>query len=71
MKYIVIELQDNGDQVGNIVTAFDNVLQAESKYHAILSASAESAMPCQSAVMLTSEGQFIKSEAYKHDQEEG
>lgn len=39
MKYVVIELQDLGSQVANLVTAYDSVNQAEQKYHEVLSAS--------------------------------
>ena len=66
MKYVVIELQDNGESVANLVNAYDNVYQAEQKYHQVLSAAAVSSVPCHSAVMMNSEGQYIKSEAYKH-----
>lgn len=68
MKYVVIELQDNGESVANIVNAYDSVNQAEQKYHQVLSAAAVSQVPVHSAIMLNSEGQFIKSEAYDHRQ---
>ena len=66
MKYVVIELQDNGSSVANLVTAFDDVYQAEQKYHQVLAAAAVSSLPCHSAVMVNSEGMYIKSESYKH-----
>lgn len=69
MKYVVIELQDKGSQVANIVTAFDSVYQAEQKYHQTLAAAAVSDIPCHSAVMVNSEGGFIKSECFKHETE--
>ena len=68
MKYVVVELQDNSSSVANIVTAYDSVNQAEQKYHQVLSAAAVSQVPFHSAVMLNSEGQYIKSEAYDHRQ---
>lgn len=40
MKYLVIEIQQNQDSVGNVVWSFDSVNDAESKYHAVLSACA-------------------------------
>lgn len=67
MKYVVIELQDNGTQVANIVTSFDSVYQAEQKYHQTLAAAAVSHIPCHSALMVNSEGGFIKSECFKHE----
>lgn len=70
MKYVVVELQDNGTQVANIVTSFDSVYQAEQKYHQVLAAAAVSQVPVHSAIMLNSEGQYIKSEGYDHRQSE-
>lgn len=70
MKYVVIELQDLGEQVANIVTAYASVNQAEQKYHEVLSAAAVSQVPVHSAIMLNSEGQYIKSEAYDHRTQE-
>ena len=69
MKYVVIELQDSGESVANIVNAYDSVHQAEQRYHQVLSAAAVSQVPVHSAVMLSSEGQFIKSESYSHQEE--
>ena len=70
MTYIVIELQTNVDgTVGNLVYQYNNRLDAESKYHAILSAAAVSALPTHSAVILTGAGQMIASEYYSHDGE--
>ena len=69
MKYVVIELQENGEQVANLVNAYSSVNQEEEKYHQILSAAAVSQVPCHSAVMLNSEGMYIKSESYKHEVE--
>ena len=70
MRYIVVELQDMGSSVANLVTAYDNVYSAEQKYHQVLSAAAVSTGPTHSAIMLNSEGMYIKSEAYKHEEEE-
>ena len=70
MKYVVIELQDMGSQVANLVTAYESVNQAEQKYHQTLAAAAVSDIPCHSAVMVNSEGGFIKSECFKHESTE-
>ena len=67
MRYVVIELQDLGGQVGNNVFSFDSVNSAEEKYHSLLAIAAVSQVPCHSVVMLNSEGQYIKSESYKHE----
>lgn len=67
MKYIVIELQESADgQVANIVTSHDTVNEAESKYHAILSAAAVSSVPVHSAIMVNSHGGYINSQSYDH-----
>lgn len=68
VKYIVIELQTNSDgSVGNIATAHDTQLDAESKFHSILAAAALSQLPVHAAVMLSSDGNFIDSRSYRHD----
>ena len=67
MKFIVIELQTNGDgTVGNLVTAHDTRNEAESAYHSVLAAAAISALPRHAAVLLTSEGTLIDSRCYEH-----
>lgn len=66
-KYIVIELQTSQDgTVGNLVYAYDSREQAESKYHAVLSAAAVSALPTHAAVLLTSEGFEVAQQCYHH-----
>ena len=54
---------------GNMSTpcyAYDNRNSAEAKYHSILSGASVSKLPKHSAVMLTEEGYYIKSECYEH-----
>lgn len=71
MKYLVIEIQQNADgTVGNFTFAYDNRLDAESKYHAILSAAAVSSIYIHSATILTSRGQQIYYQSYTHQTEE-
>lgn len=65
MKYIVIELQDNGETVGNIVTAYDTLPEAESKYHAVLSAAAVSPVPIHSAILINSMGFVVDTHCYE------
>lgn len=66
--FIVIELQTNeNDQTGNLVYAYTNKAEAESKYHAILSAAAVSNVYIHAAVMLDERGNSEKNEFYKHD----
>lgn len=69
MKYVVIELQDTGTQVANIVTPCDSINKAEEKYHQTLAAAAVSKIPCHSCVMVDSSGLYVKSECFKHETE--
>ena len=65
--YIVIELQKNANgEVSNIVTAFPNLPEAESKYHNILAAAAVSDLPVHSAIIVSEEGFTVASKCYKH-----
>lgn len=65
--YIVIELQKNAEgAVSNIVTAFDTLEEAESKYYSILSAAAISKVPVHSAIIVSEEGFPVKHQCYKH-----
>lgn len=67
--FIVLEVQKS-DVVTTLVSTFDDRDQAEQKYHTILSYAAVSDLAIHSAVMLTEEGYFIKSEHYEHQAEE-
>lgn len=69
MKLVVMEIQTGFDGVvGTIVNTYDDTdrLTAEQKYHQILASAAVSNLQCHAAVMLTSEGNEIKSERYHH-----
>lgn len=68
IKYVVIELQTNGDgSVANITTAYDTRNAAESAYHTILAAAAISALPMHAAALLSSDGTLIDSYCYEHE----
>ena len=67
MKYIVIELQTQADgTVTNLVSPYDTLNEAESKFHQILMYAATSSLAVHAAVILTSEGYMMKNECYKH-----
>ena len=69
--YIVVELQTNADGVvGSLVYKYDSFNEAESKYHSILAAAAVSAMAVHACVIMTNTGTVVKSEFYRHEQEE-
>lgn len=66
--YIVIELQkDAKGVVSNIVTAFDTLAEAESKYYTILAAAAISKVPVHSAIIVSEEAFPVKHQCYKHN----
>lgn len=64
--FIVIEIQVT-DKVATIVNSYSDRLEAESKYHQILTAAAISDVPKHGAVLLNDEGQRINSECYIHE----
>lgn len=68
--FIVIELQKTGPQVANIVTSYESLADAESKYHNILAAAAVSSVEAHSAILLNHYGELIKRECYTHSAEE-
>ena len=65
--YIVIELQKAADgNVANIVTSYNSLAEAESKYHSILASAAISELPIHSAVIVSEEGFAVESKCFKH-----
>lgn len=64
--FVVLELQKS-DSLATITTTHETREEAEQKYHTVLSFASVSGVPLHSAVMLTEEGYYIKSESYKHD----
>ena len=65
--YIVIELQKNEQGVvSNIVTSFENLAEAESKYYTVLASAAISKVPVHSAIIVSEEGFPVKHQCYKH-----
>ena len=66
--YIVIELQkDAKGVVSNIVTSYEHLEEAESKYYSILAAAAVSKIPVHSAIIVSEEGFPVKHQCYKHN----
>ena len=65
--YIVIELQKNAEGiVSNIVTSFETLAEAESKYYSVLASAAISKIPVHSAIIVSEEGFPVKHQCYKH-----
>ena len=69
MKYLVIEIQKNGDTVGNIVTSHDSRNEADSKFFSVLSAVAISTVEKHACALLTEDGVCVRSEVYEHESE--
>ena len=67
--YLVIELQTNGGQMANLAYAYNTRPEAESKFHAVLSAAAVSAIDVHSAVILDEEGCVLANGSYTHGNE--
>ena len=66
--YIVIELQkDAKGVVSNIVTSYENLAEAESKYYSVLASAAVSKVPVHSAIIVSEEGFPVKYQCYKHN----
>lgn len=66
--FIVIELQKNAEGVvSNIVTSFDTLGEAESKYYTVLASAAVSKLPVHSAIIVSEEGFPVKHQCYKHN----
>ena len=64
---VVLEIQVFEDgKMSTPCYAYDNRNSAEQKYHSILSSASVSKLPRHSAVMLTDDGYYIKSESYEH-----
>jgi len=68
--FIVIELQTNNGQTGNLVTAHNTLAEAEAKYHTILAAAAVSSLDAHGAIMVNDRCVPIKHECYTHGAED-
>ena len=67
MKYLVIEIQKfDGGTMSTISFSYDDINEAEAKYHSILSTAAISSVPIHSAVLLNETGYHIKHESFNH-----
>ena len=70
MKYLVVELQTfESGAMTSPAYAYDTQLEAEAKYHAILSSAAVSKLPTHAAVLLQNDGIVLASKCYTHEPE--
>lgn len=67
--FVVLEIQGNGETATVLSNSYLNRSEAEAKYYTILAIAAASDVPVHSAVLLTQEGYFCKSECFKHETE--
>ena len=67
--YILIELQTTNGQTANIVTAYEDKLQAESAYHSVLASAAVSQVETHAASLLDERGNLLMREFYRHHEE--
>ena len=65
--FIVIELQKNGNQMGNIVTAHETLQDAQHKFHTIAAAAAISNIEKHSVVLLNDDGFTIERITFEHE----
>ena len=65
--FVVIELQKNGDQMGNIVTAHDTLQDAQHKFHTVAAAAAISTVEKHSVVLLNDDGFPMERTTFEHN----
>ena len=66
--FIVIELQRNGNQMGNIVTAHETLQDAQYKFHTVAAAAAISSVEKHSVILLDDDGFTIEKTIFEHEQ---
>ena len=64
--YIVLELQATQSSVTHLFNSYGTQSEAESHYHTVLAAAAVSTVPAHSALLMTADGQVLRSETYRH-----
>ena len=69
MNYIVIEAQTTEDTTATIVNTYTDRAKAESKFHSILAAAADSSVEKHGAVLMTEECITLRNECYTHVEE--
>lgn len=64
--FIVIELQKNGEQLGNIVTSHTTLQEAQHKFHMVAASAAISNVEKHSVVLLNDDGFTIERITFEH-----
>ena len=65
--YIVVELQKNGDQMGNIVTSHATLQDAQYKFHTVAASAAISNIEKHSVVLLNDDGFPMERTTFEHN----
>ena len=64
--YVVIELQRNGNQLGNIVNSYDTLANAQHKFYTVAAAASISNVEQHSVVLLDDSGFLIDKISFDH-----
>jgi len=66
--FIVVELQKNGTQMGNIITSHETLQDAQHKFHTVAAAAAISNVEKHSVVLLNDDGFPMERTTFEHKQ---
>lgn len=66
--FIVVELQKNGTEMSNIVTAHETLQDAQYKFHTVAAAAAISNVEKHSVVLLNDDGFPVERTTFEHNQ---
>ena len=69
-KYVVVELQKTGDQVGSIITAHDTLKDAHFKFYSVAAAASISEVDMHTAVLMSERGLPMERICFEHNGEE-
>ncbi len=57
--YIVIEVQNDGNQTSTLTNVYEDKDQARGKYYEVLAFAAQSALPYHSALLIDEKGEWM------------
>lgn len=70
MKFLVLELQHNEDNVATLINQYDSLKEAQSAYYTILSYAAVSEIEHHAAMIINEEGAVYYNESFAHPKPE-
>ncbi len=68
-KYVVVELQKNGDQMGTLITAHDTLKDVHFKFYSVAAAASISEIDMHTAVLLSERGLPMEQICFEHNEE--